>query len=120
MRDQLVRRGLVSERDTGLYTFTQSCDEACRVIESFYANYHSLRYVGDTLVLRLQQAPTDSQLADLSIRFADLIASGSIHRTEPHRVEVRDGDHLDLERIAFRFTKSGYSDLVELIRSLNG
>ena len=120
VRDQLVRRGLVSEHDTRLYTITQSCAEACRVIESFYANYHSLRYVGDTLVLRLQQAPTDSQLEDLNARFANLIASGSIHRTGPHRVEVRDDDHLDLERIAFRFTKSGYSDLVELIRTLNG
>ena len=119
VRDHLVRRGLVSERDTRLYTITQSCAEACRVIESFYVNYHSLRYVGDTLILRLRHAPTDSQLKDLNARFANLIASGSIHRTEAHRVEVRDEDHLELERIAFRFTMSGYSDLVELIRTLN-
>lgn len=120
VRDQLVRRGLVSDRDTQLYTVTDSCADACELIESFYANYHSLRYVGDTLVLRLHRSPTDRQLDDLNARFAHLVASGSIRRTEPHRVEVRDEDHLDLERIAFRFTKSGYSDLVELIRTLNG
>ena len=118
VRDQLVRRGLVSERDTALYTMTDSPEVACEVIESFYANYHSIRYVGDTLVIRMRRAPDRAQLTVLNERFGHLVASGEITRTKPHRPEIRDEDHLELERIAFKYTRSGSADLVALIRSL--
>ena len=118
IRDQLVRRGLVSERDTNLYTLTDSSQTACATIESFYANYHSIRHIGDTIVIRMQRAPGDTELAVLNERFGHLVASGQIRRADPHRLERRDDDQVHLERIVFRFTKSGYSDLVELIRDL--
>ena len=120
VRTQLVRRGLVSERDPGLYTITQSPEEACEEIERFYRNYDSIRYVGDILVIRLRAAPTAGQLAELNERFGHLVAAGRIDRVEPFRIERRDHDKLDLERIAFRSTKSGYGDLVAMIRLING
>ncbi|MEM1332814.1 MAG: TIGR00730 family Rossman fold protein [Actinomycetota bacterium] len=119
VQSQLAARGLVSADDRGLYTITDSCDTACAVIEGFYANYHSIRFVGDRLVMRLRQAPADQQLAELNDRFAHLLASGSIVRAEPTRVERRDDDHVDLERIAFDFTKHGYGDLIALIGEVN-
>ena len=118
VRQQLVRRGLVAEHDTSLYAVTSSIAEACRVIESFYANYHSIRYIGNTLVIRMREAPTDGALAALNERFSHLVAAGSITRAKPHRVEVHDDDHLELDRISFRFTKTGFADLLELIRAL--
>ena len=63
IRDQLVRRGLVSARDPGLYFITDDVSAAVREIVSFYRNYDSIRYVGDILVLRLQHEPSDAQLA---------------------------------------------------------
>ena len=116
---QLVRRGLVSEADTALYTITDSCEEACRVIEEFYANYDSIRFVGDELVIRMKQAPDDRQLAELNRDFSQLVESGSITRAEPFKVEVRDDDNVDLDRIAFTFTKHGYGDLIKMIGVLN-
>ena len=65
IHDQLIRRGLAGEEDTKLYVVASSCDEAIAEINRFYRNYHSLRYVGDDLVVRLRHAPTDDQLADL-------------------------------------------------------
>jgi len=120
VRAQLVRRGLVGERDTSLYTVTDSIGVACHTIESFYANYHSIRFIGDTLVIRMRRGPGADQLAQLNDRFGHLVATGTIHTADPHRVEERDHDRLDLDRIAFRFTKRGYADLLELIRSLPG
>ena len=35
----------------------------------FYRNYDSIRYVGDLAVMRMQQGPTDDQLAALNERF---------------------------------------------------
>ena len=118
IREQLVRRGLVSERDTNLYTVTDSYATASATIETFYSNYHSIRHIGDTVVIRMRRAPDANELADLNQRFGHLVASGTIHQTEPHRVERRDDDQVHLDRLSFRFTKSGYSDLVELIRAL--
>ena len=70
IHEQLVERGLVSPADRRLYLVTSSCEEAAAEIDRFYANYHSIRYVGDHLVVRLRHAPTDEQLAELNERFA--------------------------------------------------
>ena len=120
VREQLIARGLVSANDVDLYTITNDVDEAVRVIEDFYANYDSLRFVGDHLVIRMRQGPTDEQLAELNERFGHLASSGSIERAEPFKVERRDDDRLDLDRISCLFAKRGYSDLVAMIRTLNG
>lgn len=119
LMQELVRRGLVSADDTSLYTITDSCDEACRIIERFYANYDSIRFVRDRMVMRLRQAPTDAQLASLNERYGHLIASGAITRTDPFKVEERDNDKLDFERIVFDFTKHGYGDIIRMIGDLN-
>ena len=119
LMQQLVRRGLVSASDTALYTITDSVDEACRIIDDFYSNYHSIRFVGDELVMRMRRAPDDARLAELNREYAHLVESGEITRVGPFRIEVRDDDHLDLERIAFRFTKHGYGDLIRMIGDLN-
>jgi len=119
VREQLIARGLVSADDVDLYTITNDCDEAAHIIESFYANYDSIRFVGDRLVIRLRQGPTDVQLAELNEQFGHLAASGTIERAEPFKIERRDDDKLDLYRISFDFAKRGYSDLVAMIRELN-
>ena len=119
VREQLIERGLVSAGDTGLYRITESCEEACSIIEGFYANYRSLRFVGDQMVLRVEQGPTDAQLGALNERFGHLCASGVIERTAPSRVERRDDDDLDSERIALDFTKHGYGDVIAMIEEIN-
>jgi hypothetical protein len=119
VRQQLIARGLVSATDVELYAITSDCDEAVRIIERFYANYDSLRFVGDHLVIRVRQGPTDAQLVDLNERFGHLASTGTIERAEPFKIERRDDDKLDLDRIAFTFGRRGYADLVAMIRVLN-
>jgi uncharacterized protein (TIGR00730 family) len=119
IRNQLVPRGLVSPDDTGLYTITDSADVACEIIERFYSNYHSIRFVGDRLVVRMQQGPTDAQLDDVNDRFAHLLASGRIERSGPSKLEQREDDELELDRLAFDFTKHGYGDLIAMIGDIN-
>ncbi len=119
VRDTLIARGLVTAHDTTLYTITESCDDAVSVIQRFYANYHSIRVVGDQLVVRMRVGPSSAELAELNARFGHLAATGSIARTEPFRVERRENDHVDLERISFNFSKRGYSELISLIHVIN-
>ena len=71
--------------DLDLFLVTDDVHEARDEICGFYANYDSMRFVGDELVIRLRQAPTPSQLAALNHRFGDLAGPGGItaHRAAP-------------------------------------
>jgi hypothetical protein len=119
IRAQLVTRDLVSAADTHLYYVTDSCADACLEIERFYANYDSIRYVGNQAIIRLGSAPNDDQLAVLNEQFAHLVSSGRIERTDPLAVEVRQADRVELPRIRFQFAKHKYGDLRAMIDVLN-
>lgn len=119
VQTQLVTRNLVSAQDTHLYFVTDSCDEACREIERFYANYDSIRYVGNQAVIRLRTAPTSDQLAALNEQFAHLVVDGRIEVTPPLGVEIRQDDRVELARIRFQFAQHRYGDLRALIDALN-
>ena len=119
VEEQLVSRGFVSAGDTRLYRITDSVDEAVDEILRFYSNFHTIRYVGEQLVIRLLHAPTDEQLAELTKRFSHLVSSGTIRRVEPFAIERRNDDNLELPRIAFAFAKHGYGDLRAMIDMLN-
>jgi uncharacterized protein (TIGR00730 family) len=116
---QLVPRGLVSPSDTALYKITDSCDEAVDEITTFFSNYHSIRSIGDDLIIRLRHAPTDDQIDALNRDFKHLVKQGKIRRTEPFGVERRQNDHLDLERIVLEFNTHGFAQLRGMIDVLN-
>ncbi|MEA3018802.1 MAG: hypothetical protein QOI47_326 [Actinomycetota bacterium] len=116
--EQVVAAGLVSPTDRRLYRITDSVGDAIAEIEGFYRNYHSMRYVGDRLVVRLQAAPTDAELTQLSAEFADII-DGPIEHTQPFPPEVAGDDHLDKPRIVAHFDRHGFGRLRALIDELN-
>ncbi|MEI6400549.1 MAG: TIGR00730 family Rossman fold protein [Actinomycetota bacterium] len=116
---QLVARGLVSVPDTGLYSITESSDAAVDEILRFYANFDSIRYIGELLVVRVQHAPTEAQLEVLNERFGHLCRVGHIERVAPHEREIAEHDAADLPRIGLRFTRHGYGDLRAMIDLLN-
>ncbi|MEO6157370.1 MAG: TIGR00730 family Rossman fold protein [Ilumatobacteraceae bacterium] len=116
---QLVERGLVAAKDTGLYFITDDCDAAVTEITRFYRNYDSVRYVGDLLVMRLRQVPTDAQLRQLNMQFGYLCRTGTIVAVSAFPPEIREHDVVDLPRIAFAFANHGYGDLRSLIDTVN-
>src|SRR4051794_29054010 len=116
---QLIARGLVNEADSHLYLVTDSSEAACAEIEHFYANFDSIRYVGNQAVIRLRHEPTDEQLAGLDQRFAALVASGHIERSGALPIELRQNDHPELPRIRFQFARHRYSDLRAMIDVVN-
>jgi uncharacterized protein (TIGR00730 family) len=119
IQDLLVTSGFVAPADRSLYLVTDSCEAATTEIARFYGNYHSIRYVGDNLVLRLQHEPTDAQLIELNERFGHLVARGRIERAKPFDIERRHGDHVELPRIRFVFRGHRSGDLRALIDAVN-
>lgn len=117
--EQLVPRGLVSPLDTKLYLVTDSSERATQEVLGFYANYESIRYVGDMLIVRIQREPTDAQMTELNEAFGHLCIDGAIERSGPLPVEIREKDALDLQRVRFRFAKHGFGELRRMIDQIN-
>ena len=78
-----------------------------------------MRWVGSRLVLRVQREVSDAELTELNAEFSDLLAGGEIARATASTSELEDDDVVDLPRIAFRFDRSSYARLRELIDRLN-
>jgi uncharacterized protein (TIGR00730 family) len=117
--DELVTAGLVSPHDHDLYLVTDDVGDAVDEIVRFWRNYHSLRWVGDRLVLRLRHRPTDEEVAQLASGFGDLLLDGTIERTDPLPAEVGDQDHLELARLAMRYDPRQAGRLRGLINAIN-
>src|SRR5947208_13544437 len=109
--EEVLARGLISENDFRLFRVTDDVAAARDEIVGFYANYHSIRFVGDLLVVRLRHAPDDALLEKINASFADITTTGRIERSEPRPAEVSTNDHLELPRIAFHFDRVSYGRL---------
>lgn len=116
---ELLKGGMISAHDTSLYLHTHDPDEAVEYICSFYSCYHSIRFVRSRLVVRLLSPLSEDTLATLNHEFADIVADGAIEPIEATSAEVRDNDHVELPRIAFRFDNRSFARLVALIHRVN-
>ena len=87
----LLQRGLIAPDDVALFRVTDDPSEAADEITRFYRNYHSSRYVGDRLVLRVREAPRGDGLTALNDEFGDLLRGGAI---EPSAALREEGDEV--------------------------
>jgi uncharacterized protein (TIGR00730 family) len=120
MRDILLPRGLISGEDFGLFTITRDPFEAAQVINDYYRVYHSSRFVGKTLVIRMNKPLSAEQITILQDEFSEIIEPGGRLTMTPALPAERDQpDLLDLPRLAFEFNRRNYGLLVAFIRRLN-
>ncbi len=119
VQTELVRNGLVSPGDLDLFLITDDVDVACEEIIGFYRNYHSIRWAGERLIVRMRQGPTDDQLAALNERHAGLLVEGTIETTEATPAERSSKDQVDLARIVMHYDKWQQSAIHRIIRDVN-
>lgn len=120
IRNDLLDRKLISPDDTSLYTITNSVEEACAAIANFYRVYHSCRYVGDRLVIRLKSALSEAVLAKLNEDFSDMLSQGRIEATAALPEERASTDEtLNLPRLVMYFNHRDFGRLYQLIREIN-
>jgi hypothetical protein len=102
-----------------LFKVATSVEEASEELTGFYRNYHSCRWVGDLLVLRVQVEPSKAEVADLNKRFSDIVTKGTIRTAAAFPPERSSNDHPELPRLAFRFDRWHYARLRQLIDAVN-
>ncbi len=119
VREQLLERNLISERDTRLYKICTSPQEGVDYVKFFYSTYHSMLFVRDRLVIRLEKDLPDAAVATLAKEFADLVSKGTIEKTGALHEEANEPELDDKPRLVFRPNRQSPSRLHEMILAIN-
>ncbi|HVX11817.1 MAG TPA: LOG family protein [Pirellulales bacterium] len=117
--DRLLGRGMISPEDLALYKLTDRIDEAVAEILQFYRVYHSMRFVRNKLVLRLQSAPSEELLAEIHERFGDITHNGKFTVGGPLSEEQDEPALEKLPRLVMQFNRRNLGRLRQLIDCLN-
>ncbi|MGE9270133.1 MAG: TIGR00730 family Rossman fold protein, partial [Verrucomicrobiales bacterium] len=119
VRDHLLKRGLISESDLSLFRVTDDLDEAVEEVVSFYRVFHSYRYVGGQLVIRLMNRLSAAAVAQLAVDFRDLVAAGEMRQSEALEAEMNEPELSDLPRLVFTHRKGDFGRMREFINAVN-
>ncbi len=120
LKEHLLRDGLVSESDFNLFKVTDDPEEALKEISTFYYNYHSMRWVGKTLVIRLHREVPDGALVRLREDFSDILTDpAGLHCCRALKEEINQPELSDLPRLCVPFSHRAPGRLRQLINRLN-
>lgn len=118
--EELLARNYICPSDLALFERVCSVDAAVEKIGRFYRRYHSSRYVGDRLVIRLRSPLDPEEIQTLAERFRDvLVPGGSIAASAALEAETDDTDVIHLPRLVMDFNRRDFSRLRSLIDAIN-
>lgn len=115
---QLLKRRLISPDDYSLFTITESIDEACAAIARFYSVFHSCRYVGNRLVLRLNTDISQEVVDELNQNFSDILLKGQIEKSNALPQEAQDMK-IGKARLLLHFNQRDLGRLYQMIAFIN-
>ena len=119
-RDVLLEGGYISESDGHLFRHVQSADKAVEEIDRFYSRFHSARYVGEQLIIRLNGGVEASVLEAFRAQFADILTpSGTMAMSGALPEESDQPDIAHLPRLVVDFNRQDFGRLRCLIDALN-
>ena len=119
VKEHLMRLNLISESDFSLYLVTDDVDEAVAEVTKFYSNFHSYRYVGDQIVIRMQRELTDTQMQRLRDDYSDVLKSGDFIQGGALPDEQNEPELSELPRLIFRHGRRDFGRLREFINAIN-
>ncbi|MEP7014143.1 MAG: TIGR00730 family Rossman fold protein [Verrucomicrobiota bacterium] len=119
VRDDMFNLGYLSQEDFSLFKLCHSVTDAVNEIAQFYKNYHSVRWVGDQLVLRIYRPLSDQALVGLNKNFADLVRDGEIVQGAALPAEKNEPEILSLPRLVLAPHRRDFGRFRQLIDAIN-
>lgn len=119
IKKEFLSSGLISHSDFYLFQVTDNVDEAVHTILHFYRNYHSSRYVGQQMVIRLNHALTEKALEEINNQFAFLLRTGTFTQGAAMRQEKNEQAIAHLPRLIFTPLRQDFGELRHLIDVIN-
>ncbi len=117
VKAELLHSGMISAEDMNLIKLTDDVEAAVSEVLGFYRKYHSMRYVRDTLVIRMESELSDAALGHIQKEFSDIVKVGTIERVTAFE-EERD-DVPDKPRLAMQFDRRSHGRLRQMINFIN-
>lgn len=118
-KTNLITESFINKHDLNYFFITSDLDKACNHIANFYKNYHSLRVIGDKMVVRLKFQPQDGFVCALNEEFQDIIKCGSFGISQAFEEERRESYISHLPRLYFNFDGRSFGRLRKLIDFIN-
>jgi uncharacterized protein (TIGR00730 family) len=115
---QLLRRGLISAEDPTIYTITDRIDVACEAIAQFYTVFHSCRYMGEDLIIRMTSELSEEAVDQLNKDFSDILVRGRIEQGKPLPQDDPDTD-VSVAYLVLTFNQRDLGRLYQLIAAIN-
>ena len=119
VEENLLGRNLISPEDLSLFRIVETVGDAVEEMQRFYRVYHSSRYVGNRLVIRLRRPLAPEGLEALNSGFADLLSEGTFRQGSALAEEADDPELAHMPRIVFGFNNKNFGRLRLLIDFLN-
>jgi uncharacterized protein (TIGR00730 family) len=120
LSDHLMAGKLISPEDFHLFKWTDSITEARNEIVKFYSNFHSYRFVGPYLVIRLQRKLSEQKLDHLRQEFLSIIdPPGEMFQRDALPQEADETEIAHLPRLCLTFNRIHFGFLRLLIDRLN-
>ena len=116
---RLLSRRLISPEDRSLYIVTDQVQVAVDEILTFFRVYHSMRYVRNELVFRLQKPLSPETLDAINAQFHGILVSGKFVQTSALAEESDETELVKLPRLVFHFNRRSLGRLRELINFIN-
>jgi hypothetical protein len=120
VKKELLGQGYIGPSDLALFERVDSVDDALERISRFYLRYHSLRYLGDVLVIRMTSALDTRTVEELKLEFTDILRPGGgmvLSGALPE--EGDEPDILHLPRLVLDFRREDFGRLRQLIDAVN-
>jgi uncharacterized protein (TIGR00730 family) len=119
LTDHLFKIGFVSPDDFTFFKIAHDVDAAVREIVQFYKIYHSARWVGQQLVIRICRRLSQGAIVDLNQKFADLVREGEIVQGRALRQEKNEPEIRDLPRLVLTPHRRSFGRFRQLIDAIN-
>jgi uncharacterized protein (TIGR00730 family) len=120
IRKELQQTGYVGPDDLDLLDRVDGVKDAVSLIDRFYSGFHSLRYVGETLVIRIRGELPENRLHRLAEDFSDVLApDGGILQSGPLPEEADEPELAGLTRLVIDFNRRSFARLRRFIDAVN-
>ncbi|MFL6526679.1 MAG: TIGR00730 family Rossman fold protein [Chthoniobacterales bacterium] len=119
LTEHLYKFGYIGEEDFCLFKRVRNVDEAVQEIVQFYSIYHSARWVGEQLSIRLTRKLPTAAVAQLNEEFRSLVRTGEIVQSTALRQEKNEPEISELPRLILTPHRCSFGRFRQLIDAIN-
>jgi hypothetical protein len=119
LTEHLFKLGFVSLEDFCLFKIVHNVSEAVQEVLQFYKVYHSARWVGEQLVIRIYHRLSNRAIADLNHQFEDIVRKGAIKQGGALRQEKNEPEIWEMPRLILTPYRRSFGRFRQLIDAIN-